>query len=107
MVRKVLRTKYEAICIHCGLAFELNDDLMRDKEIRDGFVPFKAKSSNTSIHCPNCSCNNYRINFIYKNLYRIRCQKCGKMFDSENTYSTYCPTCFREHVRNWAMLGGA
>ena len=103
--RKVFRSQIRLRCQNCDHIFVLNDNFIAEKERRDGFVPLKARSSSTSISCPECSSLNFNAFFDYKNLYRRRCPKCGVMFETEESWKYKCDTCAREHAELMASMG--
>lgn len=103
MVKKVLRTGFIAICKGCNHVFDLNKKSMREREEQQGSIPFSAKSSNSTVFCPKCNEREFNINFEYKNVYRMRCVKCGQMFDAEKTYQHKCPPCQEKYMK--AVVG--
>jgi len=103
--RKVLRTKWVAICNNCNHQFELTDEWMREKEERDGYIPLSAKSSSTNVFCPKCNTFNFRLSFDYQNLYKRRCPKCGEMFETAYSWEEKCPTCVKNHAEILATMG--
>ena len=106
--KKVLRSQFRAICNKCNHVFDLTEELMRDQYIRHGDQLeniFSARSSSSTVFCPNCNLTEYRLNFEYKNLYRRRCPKCGDMFETEESWKTKCNPCVKEHVEVMVHMG--
>ncbi len=106
MPRKVLRSKFRARCLECNHIFELNKAVMKEREIELDMVPFSARSSHTTLLCPNCKESiDFNIFFDYKNVYRLRCHQCNKMFDSQDTTTPRCPECRKKRIETMAQMG--
>lgn len=89
----------------CNHSFELNKDFIAKREEANGFVPLKAKSSNTTIVCPKCYSTNFHVIFNYQNLYRRRCPKCQEMFETEKSWKDKCDKCTKAHAELMASMG--
>ena len=103
--RKVFRSQTKLICNDCNHSFILNEEYIRKLEIQKGYVPLQALSSNQTMICPECNSTNFRVFFEYKNLYRRRCPKCGKMYETEESWKTKCNSCVKEHVEVMVHMG--
>ena len=108
MPRKVLRTQIKAVCNNCNHCFNVNE-AMKDQEEwwakNNSSIPFRAKSSSTTMFCPKCAGDNFGMHYEYQNIYRIRCQDCKEMFNSQETYNKRCPKCEKDHILSIARLG--
>lgn len=105
MARKVLRIKIKAICNTCDHSFDINERMHEQENMEKDMVPFSAKSSSTTMICPECRGVIFRLHYEYQNVYRIRCKKCSEMFDSPETYNSRCPKCQDKYLRAFSMLG--
>ena len=104
MAKKYLRTKFKAICNECNHIFELNKEILLG-QMRMGELPYSAKSSYTTIFCPKCNNDTYRVHFEYVNVYRKRCIKCNEMFDARETYMNKCPKCESRYLEVLSKFG--
>lgn len=102
---KVFRSQIKLICNECNHAFILNKDYIRNLEIQENFVPLKARSSSKTMICPECNSTNFRVFYNYQNLYRRRCPKCGKMFETEESWKDKCDNCVKKHAELMASMG--
>ena len=106
--KKVFQSQFKAICNKCDHVFDLTKELMKKQYIRHGDQPesvFSARSSLSTVFCPNCNHNEFRLDFEYKNIYRRRCPKCGKMFETEESWKYKCDSCVRTHAELMASMG--
>ena len=106
MPHKKLRIKTFARCTDCLKKYGM-ESLMEQNESIRGHVPFGAKSSSTIMICPDCNSSKFELHYEYQNYYRIRCQDCQQMFDSEETYRIRCPKCEKEHLTAFSRLGAS
>ena len=94
MPKRHFRSEFYAICLECQNKTVLNLETMKQRDKADAIVPFSAKSSNSTIACSECYSVKHRVIFEYHYIYRIRCKKCGTMFDSKYSNPQSCLDCF-------------